>query len=310
MEKTPEYIEFLKSRISPNVKPEVAELMIKYALTPEENESTFQKIRDYVFSGKKPAQNPKMYLVIGQTGGGKSTLTSSILRENPNTVVIDSDAFKAFNPYRQEICDKYPTLYGYLTGIDAYLHRDAIYHKALEEGYNVLMEIAPSTKDRLFNVDFKQLKEYGYTIDAKVMAVSKINSLLSVHERYEGQIEARMDSPKLTDFKRATDSYDAVAPILEDLIEMEDVNLTLLKRGSFDFDESSIYVPAPEFLTDDRQEMINLLHSTRKQDELETLKESDARVEMIKSQMQGREAPEDQFKQFAKVEETISSINK
>ena len=46
MEKTPEYIDFLKTRISPNVKPEIAELMIEYALDPEEHSRTYQKIHD------------------------------------------------------------------------------------------------------------------------------------------------------------------------------------------------------------------------------------------------------------------------
>ena len=68
--KSLEYIQFLRTRISPNVKPEIGQLMIDYALTPEEHERVLRRIEDYCFYGKHPVPNPKIYLVISQTGAG------------------------------------------------------------------------------------------------------------------------------------------------------------------------------------------------------------------------------------------------
>lgn len=314
MEKTPEYIEFLKTRISPSVKPEVAELMIEYALTPEEHKKALENVRQYCFSGMSPVKNPKIYLVIAQTGGGKSSLTASILKNEPNTVVIDSDAFKAFNPKRQEISKNYPTLYGYLTGIDAYIHRDEIYAEALQKGYNVLVEIAPSSKERLFTVNFDELEYYGYQIEANVLAVSLANSLLSVHERFEGQIEAKMAAPKLTDFKRAVDSYNAVELVLSDLTKMNNVNVNIWKRGNDavntniknEFNSKNLY-PNPLLLTCDKNQAIQVFGAARKLDEEITKNTAEKRIETIKSQMKLRNAPTDQRAQFSKVEEQICS---
>ena len=305
MEKTPEYIDFLKTRISPNVKPEIAKLMIEYALDPEEHSKTYQKIHDYVFERKTPDPNPKIFLVISQTGGGKSGLTSQIMEKYPNTVVIDSDAFKAFNPRRKEITEKYPTLYGYLTGIDAYLHRDEIYNEALEKGYNVLIEIAPSIKERLFNIDFDELEKYGYQVHANVLAVSKINSLLSVHERFEGQIEAKMDSPKLTDLKRAIESYDAVELVLKDLIDMKDINLSLWKRNPDGEVLEGEEMPRSKFITDDKLEALECLKEARKEDEELTIKTAQERIDLVKKQMRERKAPVEQRAQFEKIEQMI-----
>ena len=307
--KSPEYIEFLKTRISPNVKPEVAQLMIDYALSPEEHEKVLHRIEDYCFVGKYPVITPKIYLVISQTGAGKSSLTSHLMKINhQNTVVIDSDAFKAFNPKRHTICAKYPTLYGYLTGIDAYLHRDEIYAKALAEGYNVLIEVAPSTKEKLFNIDFEELARYGYQIDANILAVSKINSLLSIHERFEGQIEARMSSPKLTDFKRANDSYDSLGMVLEDLLETPNVDVKIWQRGSFDMMEEGEFMPSPILLTTDKDEAVQVFNDARKADEFSTLADAQKRIKIVRAQMEARKAPTEQRAQFSQVEKIISDM--
>ena len=63
-QKDEKYIEFLKTRISSNVKPEVAELMIKYALSPEEHARVGKDVEEYCFAGKRPVENPKAYLLL------------------------------------------------------------------------------------------------------------------------------------------------------------------------------------------------------------------------------------------------------
>ena len=305
-QKDEKYIEFLKTRISPNVKPEVADLMIKYALSPEEHARVSQDIQEYCFSGKRPVENPKAYLVIGQTGGGKSNLTSLILRNNPNTVVIDSDAFKAFNPQRDEISQTYPTLYGYLTGLDAYLHRDEVYSRALREGYNTLIEVAPSTKELLFNIDFAELAEYGYEVDANILAACIENSLLSVHERYEGQLESKMQSPKLTDLKRAIDSYDAVKLIIDELNKMPEVNVNLYQRSPYSKSQSNDdFIEPPTFVTSEKSLMRQAYEEACAADKQDMMNKVQERIDDINDSMQKRNAPPEQRAQFGQIVELV-----
>ncbi len=304
------YVEgVIRPMISPNVKPEVAELMLEYALTPEQHADALSKIGEYCFAGKTPVENPIIYLVISQTGGGKSNLSSSVLANNPNTVVIDSDAFKAFNPRREEIVKQFPTLYGFLTGPDAYMHRDEIYSKALSEGYNVLIEVAPSTKERLFNIDFAELERYGYTVNSNILAVSQLNSLLSVHERYEGQIESGMKNPKLTDLKRAQDSFVAVRLILEDLINMPDVAVNVYRRCAFSESETErTRILPPVLITSDKSSVLYEYDEAIKQDQEITLESADERISMVRDSMNNRNAPTDQRAQFAKIEEIAKDL--
>lgn len=289
------YVEdVIKPRISSSVKPEVAELMMEYALTQESHADALSKIEEYCFAGKTPVENPTIYLVISQTGGGKSNLSSLVLSNNPNTVVIDSDAFKAFNPRREEIVKGFPTLFGFLTGVDAYMHRDEVYSKALREGYNVLIEVAPSTKERLFNIDFAELEKYGYLVNSNVLAVSELNSLISVHERYEGQIEAGMKNPKLTDLRRAQDSFAAVRLILEDLVSMPNASLNLYRRCAFSESEveTSRILP-PVLITSDKTSALQAYDEAIAQDQEITLKSADERIAKVRESMSKRNAPTD-----------------
>ena len=309
-EKSPEYIQFLRGRISSGVPENIAELMVNYALGEKEHARVLEQIRDFCFRGKEPVdrnlEKPKAYLVIAQTGAGKSNLTMKIKRENPNIVIIDSDAFKAFNPNKDEIKDKYPQYYGHLTGLDAYLHRDEVYDEALNRGYNILIEVAPSSKELLFNIDFEELHAHGYDIEANIMSVSEENSLLSVHERYEGQIEAKMEAPKLTDFKRARDSAAAVPLIIKDLIENHpEVNLVLFKRAVIK--DKDTEVADPIFITDKKEGFMKAYNDAKQDDLARTLDESEKRIERVKAQMKARGAHPLHVSQFEQICQIIAN---
>lgn len=301
-QKSPEYINYLKTRISESVPENIAELMLYYALSEEEHSKVLEEIREYCFRGKSPVDKsiarPKAYLVIAQTGAGKSNLSMKIKKDNPNVVAIDSDAFKTFNPYKDEIKQKYQQYFGHLTGLDAYIHRDEIYDEALSRGYDILIEIAPSTKELLFNIDFEELAKNNYDIEAYILSVSEENSLLSVHERYEGQIEAGMDAPKLTDLRRAKNSTEAVPIIIDDLLEKhKEVRLSLFKRADTS-NVDAVELQEPIFVTDDKTDFKKVYFRVQKEDLEKTLAESDKRIEAIKEQMKRRDVPQLQVKQF------------
>lgn len=299
--KNEKYIEFLRSRISPNIKPEVADLMVEYALTPEEHQETLSRIEDYCFVNKSPVPKPKLYVVVSQAGGGKSTLVPEILKSNENVVVISSDYFKSFNPKQEEILKTHPTLYGHLTGLDSYLHKEEIFKKALEGSYNILISVAPSTKETLFGLNFEEPLKHGYKININCLAVSNINSLLSIHERYERQLELNLKAPKLTDLKRALDSYDAIKQTLKYLVSLPCTNINVWKRGEFNLKNIS----APVFLTSEKDKAIKVYDQAIEQDKVETIMLAKSRIAGIKDKMKKRNAPKEQLAQLEKIEQLI-----
>ena len=228
--KNKKYSTFLKGRVSSHIDENLAKNMVEFSLNKKSFLIMLKKIEKEIFFNKKRVKNPNINIVIGQAGAGKSSVTNLIIKEEPNTIILDSDKFKNYSPLKEIILKNFPTYFGHLTGLDSYLVRDYIYKKALKKHYNILIEVTPSTSEELFNINFEELKTFGYAIKTHFIVVCKINGLISVHERYENQIKNNYSIPKLTDFKRAVNSYDAVKIILEKMLN-KNIEINLYKRN-------------------------------------------------------------------------------
>lgn len=290
-----EYIKFLQTRISPFITSNVAKEMIDFALSKKQSLKILKKIENDIFINKIPSDNPTVHIVISQAGGGKTVLSKKILQDYKNTVHIDSDKYKKYNPLSDLIIKNSPTYFGHLTGIDAYLHRDYIYDKAIKNHYNILIEVTPSTKEGLFNINLEKLNKEGYNVMAHILAVSKINSLLSIHERYENQLSQNLPDAKLTDLTRAIDSYYAVESILDQIRKFDFIDIKIYKRLD----------GTVELTSNCKQASLEDLQRVRVDDFTRTLKNLNYRIAKINSQLNSRNAPDKQFLQFKKIEEII-----
>lgn len=179
-----------KDRIYSELPEELKALMRKYILSEDEHNLILQDIKKQSYANKKPVSNPTFYIVTGQTGSGKSNLTSYLYSKEENVVVIDSDKYKAYRPDSQEILDEHLAEYAFLTAPDSYLHRDEMIVDAIKSKYNILMECATSEKEGLF-VNTEILKKAGYNVEIHALGVSSLNSVMSAHERYEALIDAQ-----------------------------------------------------------------------------------------------------------------------
>lgn len=77
---------------------------------------------------------------------------------------------------------------------------------ALSKRYNILMECATSQKEGFF-IDISRLIQLGYEVEICVLGVSSLNSLISLHERYEELLEEGNIAAKLTNIARHDDSF-------------------------------------------------------------------------------------------------------
>lgn len=229
--KNQKYIHFLKSRIAPHIPQDIANKMIEYSLSKKEHIKALNNIKADIFKFKNNTNQKIIHLVISQSGGGKTNLTKFIQEYYKINIKINSDELKKYNPLNSLIIENYPNLYNYLTGLDAYLFRDEIYNEALSMGYNIIIEITPSTNNYFFNVDFNKLISKGYRIEAHILAVSKYNSIVSMYERYEKQLQNNYRLPKIPDITRATDSYNAMNFVVEKLSKLSFINVNIYKRG-------------------------------------------------------------------------------
>lgn len=292
----------IEINISPTVDDNTAKLMREYLLSDEEYLMTFYYVMAISFYNKKPVNNPKLTIVAAQTGSGKSNLTAKILREDENYIFVDSDKYKHYRFDAIDISKNYPLLYPFLTGPDGYDHAENVYMYALDNKYNIIKETAPSQNKGLLGVDIAKIKEYGYTISLNILAVSGLNSSLSMHERYELQILSGLKTAKLTGLKRHNESYDALIPNLIELLKENEIeSIKIYKRGeeTEGFNPNLIY-PSKEYITP-----IQAIESERLKDLEKTKKELEQRYELLINQMNNRKAPIEQYNQLNIIKNNI-----
>lgn len=292
--KSPEYLDFLKTRIAPHITQDLASEMLAFSLSQKHLLKIAETIKKDCFLGKIPTKTPEINIILGQTGAGKSYISKSILNNTPNTIFIDTDSYKKYNPFKDLILKHCPTHFGTLTGLDSYLIRDIIYQKALEQKYNILIEVTPSSKEKLFNIDIAKLQNLGYKINAHFIARANINSLLSIHERYEQQLLTHHPTPKLTDLNRALDSCLAIEQILKELININNVNISIYQ-----------YNNTQKLIAKNKQNLLKIFKNAQNQDYLNSKQYIDTRINKIQELMQSRKAPKEQLQQFEKIKKII-----
>lgn len=308
---TPEkLLKYAKRYVPPKIHSKLDDrtrnMMIEYLLNDEDYLLTFYSIFANSFYKKTKSNKPKLYLVVGQTGSGKSNLTAKILNADSNCIVIDSDKYKSFRPDAEMIATEHPNLYGVLTGIDSYEHRDNVYEYAINNCYNMIVEKAPDMRNGLINVDIEEAIKKGYEIIILVLAVSKLNSALSIHERYEGQIEAKLATPKLTRLDRHLQSFDGLNRTVKNLQSDRRLKIIVYERGIGNSQVPKLIYPRRH------SELYNspyeALIATQKKDLYRTLREFDTRFELIKKQMGKRNADAKQYEQLEEIKKIYDNL--
>ena len=250
------------------------------------------------FYNKKRVENPQIKIVAAQTGSGKSNLTAKLLREDENYIFVDSDKYKHFRYDAKDIANEYQVLYPFLTGPDGYDHADNIYEYAIANKYNIIKESAPSKNKGLLNVDAEELLKNNYKISVYILAVGELNSLLSVHERYELQIIHGLKTAKLTSIGRHDESYEALIPNVKEIIDDKRISrINVYIRGNL----ANEYNPTQIFPSERFCDIIEALKVVREEDNDNTKKEFKERYELVHKQMEARKAPKEQFEQLEEI---------
>lgn len=286
----------VEPEISSNISYDLGRKMLDYRLSDKDYFITFLKIVRYVFNGKEPSESPKSNVLLSQTGAGKSNLRELILRKNPKSVIIDSDKFKKFRADANDIFEEDAPHFGALTGIDSYDHAYNINTYAMEKGYDILIECAPSISQGMIGVDIDMMKKYSYDICYHALAVGNLISSFSIHKRYENDIrdEKMKGEAKLTDLGRHNDSYNAMTTIIKTI---DPNKLSLYRRGTKDENYVPVLVNASNKAEKFKKLQFdsNVLYSREQQ--LSDMSDYNE----IKKQMEERNASPMQFEQLEKV---------
>lgn len=160
-----------------------------YKLTEEEHKRIGDNINEIMMFGKQSRENPIAVIDIAPPGSGKTGLNGYALKQfqNANLIIVNNDELKPFHPKADEIASRYPEYYTRVINQESNPWTDDLTDKVIEGKYNFLYE-GTGRKISIFQRMIDQMKQRGYKIIVRAMAVNELNCLMSIVERYEGQV--------------------------------------------------------------------------------------------------------------------------
>lgn len=214
----------------------------------------------------------------GQTGAGKSSLVSETKMQFRNLgrriVLIDDDQYRSLYPYKREILQNCPEFFTKITATATSKITPKILKFAAENGYNFIFD--GTMKNRRIIETMKTWE--GYQIQVKIMAASRLRSLLSIALR-NGELRTKGEGRFITN-EAHDETY---VGIPETLNYLQSIGLAseikIYSRGS------NPQFPIEQFSTSSESNISigEQLEELRRKDEEQFLKEAPQNIEYLKS---------------------------
>lgn len=160
----------------------------KYAM-----ESAYKSVEQRALSKTEPQEQPKAIILGGQPGSGKSVLTPQGVREfrdGGGAVVIDADRMREENPRYKQLSREDPQNAADRTQKEAGEWSTRLTMAAIEGRRNLVIDGTMRNPDNIRELATR-LKEQGYTVEARVLAVNAETSMTRARLRTEEQIVER-----------------------------------------------------------------------------------------------------------------------
>lgn len=268
------------------------ELIEKYRLTKEEHNMVLELLKKDLFADKSTKKNPSIMFVIGQPGCGKTTFIKSA--NLSKYIIINSDEYRSFSKYSKEILDKYPTDYVKLTNFDVHLWGDELFSYAMQNGYSVLREKAPTDYSLLELI--KTIPD-DYDIVINVVVAGNLSSLLATRERYEKEI-IKSTNAKLSNIEAHNKCYGLLPNFISGCLSLGvRVNYITFVNNQF----RSIQVG---------DDYLDLLQRLQEESNGQVCLNYDARTNNIKKFMINRSASKEQFDELNKIKSIYDELCK
>ena len=283
------------------------EIMAKYKLSDEEHNRIGKEIQNIFLHDKFPVEHPVAIINIAPPASGKTGLNDYSKQEfiDNNVLIINSDEYKPFHPYADEIAKFYPQYYTKVTDQESNSWTSDLFDLALKEKYNVIFE-GTGKNARILDTIKEKMKDYE--VKVRGMAVSDINCLLSILERYEYQILTK-GWGRLVTQDHFYQTYEGM-PVTIDLIEKSGVvdTVEIFKRGNVPISPILLYTSKSN--AQKYYSAKETVLAERKIDEIETLESSQTRLLNIMKLMKDRQANDEDKKILLNVMDKIESKKK
>lgn len=189
--------------------------------TDKEFEKEYKEILKYYKSLSKPSDNPKVFLLGGQPGAGKTGL-ENMINKHSEYISISGDDFREYHPLFEELNEKYGKDSSKYTQQWAGEMTEKIIKELKDNKYNLIIEGTLRTAELPLK-EATRFKEVGYEVELCVVAVKPEKSRLGTLERYETMLK-RGKTPRMT----PKEHHDLVVNNIPDNLDV------LYKSGKFD----------------------------------------------------------------------------
>ena len=155
--------------------------------TDEELEVVFQKILKMYKSSYLPSKNPKVFLLGGQPGAGKSGL-ENMINIKDEYISISGDDYREYHPRFKEINVEHGREASKYTQQWAAEITEKLIKELREEKYNLIIEGTLRTAELPLK-EARAFKKAGYEVELNVVVVKPEKSRLGTLERYEAMLK-------------------------------------------------------------------------------------------------------------------------
>ena len=167
------------------------------AYSLSEFQSSLKRIKSKLTLFMTPSEQPKAYLLGGQSGAGKTTIHRILKEKNSNLIVIDGDAFRAYHPNALEIAEKYGVDDVKYTAKFAGQMVESLVNELSNEHYNLVVEGTLRTSEIPLKTA-QLLYDIGYDVQFYGMVVKPELSYISTLQRYEMMYKADPTTARAT----------------------------------------------------------------------------------------------------------------
>lgn len=186
------------------------EISDKYKISEFELNSIISKMKSIILDTyQKDDETPTAIFTGGQPGAGKSAIVLKskldLARENKDSIVFDLDSYRGLFSKSLEIAQQYPEYFQSLTNPYSGKIMEALSNMAIEEGYNFIME--GTMGKSVYTLDALLESKKNFNIIARLLAVSREESIISMFERYILMVE-KSGFGRLTTIKDHDERYE------------------------------------------------------------------------------------------------------